>query len=55
MLAAVEAVQERANRLQRTLLELPADVQRQLGNLDQELAELRLEIFRLRQTLEGSS
>ncbi len=55
VLAAVEAVQDRANRLQRTLLELPADVQRQLGNLDRELSELRLEIFRLRQTLESGS
>ena len=55
MLAAVEAVQDRANRLQRSLLELPADVQRQLGNLDREVSELRLEIFRLRQTLESGS
>ncbi len=55
VLAAIEAVQDRANRLQRTLLELPADVQRQLGDLDRELSELRLEIFRLRQTLEGGS
>ena len=55
VLAAVEAVQDRANRLQRTLLELPADVQRQLGDLDRELSELRLEIFRLRQTLESGS
>lgn len=55
VLAAVEAVQDRANRLQRTLLELPADVQRQLGDLDRELSELRLEIFRLRQALETGS
>ena len=55
VLAAVESLRARANRLQRAMLELPAEVQRQLGTVDQEVSELRLEILRLRQALESGS
>ncbi len=52
---AIESLRERANRLQRAILELPPEVQRQLGTVDREVSELRLEILRLRQMLESGA
>ena len=55
MTAAVQSLQDRANQLQRAILELPPDVQRQLGTVDREVSELRLEILRLGQAIQSGS